>query len=468
MATLSHDGLLVVKKNDPLAPQRELIIVPRKLVLGLFTAMHLRLDHPSAHQLKQVIDRKFFALNMDDAVKQVTDACHTCASLRAVPKQVMSQSSEDPPEIIGVTFAADVMKQDKQKVFVLRETVTSYTVTCLLDAETHIALRSALSCCCIPLRSLDGPKAVVRVDPAAGFVALRNDSTLAQHGIQLEFGRTKNPNKNPVAERAIQELEDELLRDTRGDTMITAMKLAVVTARLNSRIRSRGLSSREMWIQRNQFTNEQLPVSDRELIESQHRAREINHRHSERSKSKGVPMPMTCHFEPGDLVYLVADKSKLHARERYLVTSTDEEWCIVKKFNGPRLRNTSYKVKCSECMLIPSTTIKHQPRRRQDSYVSEEEVEEVNDMESDTNTTDSLTHDLLPADVPSVVPPLPSELVTPLQSPSGSVHEPQIAEREPWNSTLNEDETNDVLLAKSTGPKRTPKPPSWHKDFVRH
>jgi len=322
---------------------------------------------------------------------------------------------------------------------------------------------------------LDGPKAVVRVDPAAGFVALRNDSTLAQHGIQLEFGRTKNPNKNPVAERAIQELEDELLRDTHGGATITAMKLAVVTARLNSRIRSRGLSSREMWTQRSQFTNEQLPMSDLDLIESQHRAREINHRHSERSKSHGVPISPDHQIQPGDLVYLLADKSKLHARERYLVTSTDEQWCVIKKFNGPQLRNTSYKVKCSECMVIPSTTIKRPPSHRQDGDCIEEVAEPVTNMESeqgtdDVNVTEICTRELVPSDNPSDGLTPPYELIAPPESPPGSDHESRTGDSEAVHPRHDVDDTNigNVQPAERSQPKRTRKPPSWHKDFIRH
>ena len=97
-------------------------------------------------------------------------------------------------------------------MFVLREVVTSYTVTRLIDNETQDALCSALACTCLELRPVDGSTTIVRVDPAPGFVALRNDPVLSQNHISIELGCAKNPNKNPVAERAIQELEEELLR----------------------------------------------------------------------------------------------------------------------------------------------------------------------------------------------------------------------------------------------------------------
>ena len=135
VANLSRDGLLVVKRNEPLAPPSELIIIPKEILNGFLTAMHLKLDHPSAHQLKQVVDRKFYALNMSDSIKLVSENCHVCASLKTLPKNLVAQHYEDPPESIGSSFAADVMKQNRQLIFLLREAVTSFTVTCILKMK---------------------------------------------------------------------------------------------------------------------------------------------------------------------------------------------------------------------------------------------------------------------------------------------------------------------------------------------
>jgi hypothetical protein len=61
------------------------------------------------------------------------------------------------------------------------------------------------------MRPLDGPIAVIRTDPAPGFKAFADDDTLKQHRISIEIGHAKNPNKNPVAERTVQEVVSELL-----------------------------------------------------------------------------------------------------------------------------------------------------------------------------------------------------------------------------------------------------------------
>jgi hypothetical protein len=203
--------LLVVKRNEPLVPSRECIIVPRQVLEGLLTALHIRLSHPSSHQLKVVVKRYLFALDMDKVVNRVSESCHHCAALRKTPTARIEQSSCSPPSTVGVAFAADIAKRSKQLILVLRECVTSLTATTLLENERHDTLRDALIRLCVSMRPLDGPIAVIRTDPAPGFKALADDDTLKQHRISLEIGHAKNPNKNPVAERAVQEVVSELL-----------------------------------------------------------------------------------------------------------------------------------------------------------------------------------------------------------------------------------------------------------------
>ena len=53
------------KRNEPLVPKRECIIVPRQVLEGLLTALHIQLSHPSCLQLKAVTKRYLYALDMD-------------------------------------------------------------------------------------------------------------------------------------------------------------------------------------------------------------------------------------------------------------------------------------------------------------------------------------------------------------------------------------------------------------------
>ena len=124
---------------------------------------------------------------------------------------------------------------------------------------------------------------------------------------------------------------------------------------MNSKIRKRGLSAREMLTQRDQFTNTQMPISDRELITKQYEAKLSNHHYSEVSKAPKGKMHIADNtIQNGDLVYLYSDRNKCRARDRYLVVSiVDNTWCYLKKFVGNQFRNASYKVKLSDCYKVP-------------------------------------------------------------------------------------------------------------------
>ena len=117
----------------------------------------------------------------------------------------------------------------------------------------------------------------MRVDGAAGFQSLVGDKELSKHGISLELGRPKNRNKNPVAEKAVQELEHELKRIQPDGGPIRPSHLAVATATLNRRIRNRGFSAKEILYQRDNQSGQQLNFSDTTLGEQQHQKRCASH-----------------------------------------------------------------------------------------------------------------------------------------------------------------------------------------------
>ena len=199
---------------------------------------------------------------------------------------------------------------------------------------------------CLALRPLERSPASVHVDPAPGFQALLDDKTLHKYQISLDIGRKKNINKNPVAECAVQEVKYELLQQDPTGGSVSPVTLSIALSRLNPRLRSRGLSAREMWSQRDQYTNSQISVSDSHLSESQHLCRQENHKLSELSKApRGLPRPHY-NIKPGDLVYLYVDCNKLGGRDRYMV---DNDWCNLRKFVGSQFRAPSYRVKMQGC-----------------------------------------------------------------------------------------------------------------------
>ena len=351
-ASISRDGLLVVKRCELFAPSRECIIVPRSAVPGLLTAIHLKLAHPTQHQLKQVFQRYFYALDMDSYLHSLYDSCHTCASLRKLPPPLV-ESSSSSPAAVGTSYSADVLHYYRYKILLLRETVTGFTETCLIQDETAESLESALIQLILHLKSPDGPIVTIRVDPAPGFIRLRSSESLRQVGIQLDIGHAKNSNKNPVAEHAIGELRDELKRANPEGGSISPVTLAIVTSRLNTRIRKSGMSSREMFLSRDQFTNTTFHVADQKLIADQHATRLENHGHDYSSKSRlKRPLPPAA-VRVGDLVYLAQDRDKGRPRDRYIVTSVSGDKCFVRKFTGSQLRSKTYQIRPDECYRVP-------------------------------------------------------------------------------------------------------------------
>ena len=120
--------------------------------------------------------RYFVALYKARARDMVLSSCHQCASLRSFP-----QSSEEPPDSLGLWFAADVIKQYWQLIFVLRVYVSTYTVTLLIPGEQRKTLREAILMTCLPIRSIRGSPTIIRTDSAPGFKSLKNDEFLHSH-----------------------------------------------------------------------------------------------------------------------------------------------------------------------------------------------------------------------------------------------------------------------------------------------
>ena len=67
--TIAKDGCLIALKRDGRLNNRELVVVPEDMSLGLLYAMHLNLNHPSQFQMMKVIDTRFFMLDRNYFVK---------------------------------------------------------------------------------------------------------------------------------------------------------------------------------------------------------------------------------------------------------------------------------------------------------------------------------------------------------------------------------------------------------------
>ena len=353
-AVIGRDGALVVKSVTPFMPTRNLVVVPEHLLHGLLTALHIQLSHPSQSQLQKVFSRSFYALSLESACKLVTSSCHQCSALKHIPAELAEFSTSDSPAVPGESFASDVLCRARQRILVVRETLTSFTCTRLLASERMEHLRAGIIECISELVSSQG--AVVRVDGAPALQALIGDTILSSHHIQLELGRLKNKNKNPVAEKAVQELSLELKKSSPDGTPVSSTDLAVATARLNKRIRTRGLSAYEMLMQRDMYTNSQIDFDDAVLGDTQRASRIQNHGPSARSKAPKGYKAVSPLFQPGDIVHLKDDGDKHCARDRYMVTGLDGDMVKVQKLLGSKFRSRIYPVKPQEIYLASSSS----------------------------------------------------------------------------------------------------------------
>ena len=376
VATINRDKVLVAKREEPFAPTRYLTIIPRHIVHGLVTALHIRLSHPTKHQLTQVFNRHFFALESEAAIAAVTRSCTHCAALQTLPREIQEFSTSPPPTVPGAKFACDVLKRAKQCIFVIRDCFTSFNMAQMISSEGKNVLRNAILETTALVKTLE--TATVRADGAPAFQSLVGDRSLARRGISVEVGRLKNPNKNPIADKAIRELEDELRRHDPNGQALTSTDLAIVVSTLNSRIRNRGLSAREILFQREGNTGKQLTFRDQELAESQYNTRRSNHDPSAKSKARGGNAPRAQPVSPGDLVHLKCDGDKHTARPTYLVLACGREFIEVQKLVGGGLRRRKYRVRYGEIYPVP---IRREGEDRSitpvDSSASESETDDI-------------------------------------------------------------------------------------------
>ena len=353
IASTPRGNLLVIKQHSPFKDTVERVVIPRKAADGLLTALHVQLDHPSAHQLKLVFSRAFFCLDMESKARKVVEGCYTCTSLKSIPNVYHKQSTSAPAETIGCRFSGDVIKRYCQNVLVIREDISSFTDAVLVDDETAVTLKEGVILLMSRLRSPVGPGAVIRTDPATALNSLTKNKDLARLNITVEIGEPKNVDHNPIAEKAVRELKDEMLRIKPLGGKLTRTELAQAVSRVNSRVRYSKLSAVEMFTSRDMTSGDQLKIDDQKLISDKQNIRESHHHASAKFKARGKEQASFPEVSVGDMVYIASDGSKLQRRAKYLITEVDDEVVKAQKFTENQFRNKEYEVKRSNILVIP-------------------------------------------------------------------------------------------------------------------
>ena len=402
VSTSPNDGLLIVPQEVPLGRARHRIVVPRDLLDGLLTALHLHLNHPSKYQLKQVFSRGFFALDADKAVERTVDGCHTCAALKKVPTQFKNQSSTVPvDEAVGKRYAVDVVKRQRQLILLMKEYVSSYSDACFIQSETAASLQDGIIRLMSRFRSPSGPPVIVRVDPGKGFESIAAKKSLSKSNVTLEVGAPKNVNKNPVAEKSVSEFHAEIARLIPSGGPIDEVTLSLAIGNMNSRIRHGGLSATEVWHQRDMFTGVQLPIKDLDVIRSKADVREKGHLPSAKYKARGSVLESSTRPYLGEIVYIYQDRDKTRSRDRYIVVKTDRYKTHCQKFTGNQIRSKVYIVDNADVIKVKSH-VYPQDTAADDSSDEWHDADSLSDQEvmqhDDADVTMQLPHQVqLPA-----------------------------------------------------------------------
>ena len=187
------------------------------------------------------------------------------------------------------------------------------------------------------------------------------------------------------------------------------VQLSQAVASLNSRLRASGMSSHELWTQRDQVSGEQLPLNDRELILEKYKQRTSNHKASERSKSAGKPPLPTPKVQIGTLVYIYSDKEKSKARNRYMVCGEGKDGLVqLRKFSCNLFSKEVYEVKPNDIYAVPEFHSDIPPVIVEDSsdddmFYEEGDGENFNDEYDESSTSDEQEPDNLPTDIPDVL-----------------------------------------------------------------
>ena len=122
---------------------------------------------------------------------------------------------------------------------------------------------------------------------------------------------------------------------------------------MNSRVRNRGLSAKEIVFQRDQHSLEQLGFDDKDLAKQQNDIRLQNHQASAKSKAPGRKKASMSNSDVGSLVFIKDERDKNKARDRYIIVAVDRNNAIIQKLTD-RFMSKKYTVPFNR--LYPAST----------------------------------------------------------------------------------------------------------------
>ena len=364
--TIAKDGCIVVMKRDQFLNNRELIVIPEDISIGLIYAMHVNMNHPSAYQLSKILDTKFFILDKDSKVKEITKSCTLCCSISKIPREIETFKPNEMPQHPGNSFSVDILKINKKNIIVTVENFSGFVSTAFVKSEKSEDLLDGILMTTTPFRS--SLTTTIRVDQAPGFRSLfKQKSSLSDLNISLELGNAKNKNALALADKKIKELGDEI-RKLSSNGMVDLKILTKATSVVNEKVRHQGLTAREILFSRDQFSQNNLNLDDDVIAHDKMKKRKEGNIANAHSKAKVKLPSKVANAKRGQIVFLKHEISKHLKQEMYLVLDTDDstETLVIVKLphalSGNKSitfqpHNFSYIVRQTDIILSPNQPI---------------------------------------------------------------------------------------------------------------
>ena len=367
--SISKDGLLVSQKMGRRFSSKDLIVIPESVSRGILYGLHLNLKHPTSFQLKKVVDTKFFILDKDKIIDDITCKCDLCQSLAQIPKEIETFKPNQVPDHPGMEFTVDILKYSKKLAVVATDNFSGFISTTLIQSEANEHLLEGIIITVLPFKTSSLSK--VRVDQAPGFKKLsKKKIDLADVGLSMELGEAKNKNSIALVDRKMQELQTEIKKVSPSHNVLDIKILAQATSIVNERVRKSGFSAKEILFSRDQFSSENLALIDKDLADDKMEKRIKDNEYSAKSKATVNKPTSSANAKDGQLVFLKRDGDKLARRELYLVLEVveDSSLKICKLLNtmsdnvaSLQPHNVTYKVKQSDVFLAPNQPIEVLP-----------------------------------------------------------------------------------------------------------
>ena len=321
IAKISKDGCLIVLQPATFnnQPGKDKLVIPTTLIPSVLWHLHNAENHPTKTQLRQLFDKMFYGIMVQNQLDALYQDCYQCKTTTPLPKSCNTHATCTDVPHPGQFFHADIIRRERQKIFILRDNFSSLTSATLVPSEQSDDLKQAIILLTSPIRMADN--ITVRVDAATGFQALKMHSDITQLGIELQIGDTHNKNSNAVVDKACQELEAEINKLQPAGGAITLATLNQAVLFVNQKIRrSDKLTAVEIHFARDRITKDNIILDDHQIRQSQLRGRNLT---QQSAASQQVA--------PGDTVVVTNNPQKHHNRDFYLVTATKDNAVSMQK-----------------------------------------------------------------------------------------------------------------------------------------